>query len=141
MGPAVFKNYFREPEKTAAGFAEEGWHCTGDIGQIMENGALKIMDRCTNMFKLAHSSGAYISPVPLEIICQYHPLVSSMFAYGDSQHAYLVGVVVLEPTHLEEWAKSKGLEDVKEDPNNYPELREHIHKGLEELREKHDLKE
>lgn len=52
-GTTIFKGYFRNPEKTKETFEEDGWLKTGDIGMILPNGALKIVDRLKNIFKLA----------------------------------------------------------------------------------------
>lgn len=45
---AVMKGYFEDPEQTAATFAY-GWHHTGDIGQVDEDGYLYLVDRKKDM--------------------------------------------------------------------------------------------
>lgn len=65
-GPTIMPEYFLLPDKTAETIDEDGWLHTGDIGAIMPNGTLKIVDRKKNIFKL--SNGEYIAPEKLENI-------------------------------------------------------------------------
>ena len=52
-GPSIFEGYYKRPDKTAEAFDEEGWFLTGDVGMIFPNGAVKIIDRSKNIFKLS----------------------------------------------------------------------------------------
>ena len=62
----MFNGYFKNPEKNKKTFDEDGWICSGDDGIILPGGAVKIIDRVKNIFKL--SQGEYIAPEKLENI-------------------------------------------------------------------------
>ncbi len=62
-GPNVMKCYFKNDEANAGLFTEDGWFCTGDIGEITDNG-LKLITRKDRIFKL--SNGEKVIPSDLE---------------------------------------------------------------------------
>ncbi len=52
-GPCMTQGYYKNPEKTAELFDEDGWVRTGDVGKWLPNGTLKIIGRKKNIFKLS----------------------------------------------------------------------------------------
>ena len=63
-GPSIFEGYFRNKELTDSSKTVDGWLHTGDVGEIGPGGALRIIDRIKNHFKL--SQGEYIVSEKLE---------------------------------------------------------------------------
>jgi long-chain acyl-CoA synthetase len=51
-GPSIMSGYFKNPQKTAEAFHGE-WLLSGDVGMVLDNGAVKIIDRAKNIFKLS----------------------------------------------------------------------------------------
>ncbi|GMS93212.1 hypothetical protein PENTCL1PPCAC_15387, partial [Pristionchus entomophagus] len=100
-GPAVTKGYYKDAEKTAELFDEEGFLHTGDIGCIKDNGSLKIIDRKKHIFKLAQ--GEYVAPEKIEQIYTRAPPVQQVYVDGDSLERWLIAVVVPETEVLQEW--------------------------------------
>eukprot|EP01129_Flabellula_baltica_P016886 TRINITY_DN9190_c0_g1_i1.p1 TRINITY_DN9190_c0_g1~~TRINITY_DN9190_c0_g1_i1.p1 ORF type:complete len:729 (+),score=164.84 TRINITY_DN9190_c0_g1_i1:52-2238(+) len=116
-GPNVSRGYYKNPEKTAEDFTEDGWFKTGDIGMWNDNGTLSIIDRKKNIFKL--SQGEYVAVELLEGIYNRGRHTTQLWIYGNSEESTLVGVAVPNPLTIGELAPP-GV-----DPNDLQALCEH----------------
>ncbi len=106
-GPHVFQGYLDDPEKTAEALSDDGWLHTGDIGELDEDGYLKIVDRKKELIITA--GGKNISPANLEAALKAIPLVGQAAAIGDKR-PFVSALVVLDPDTAPVWARQHGLE-------------------------------
>ena len=85
-GPSMMTGYFKNVEKTRDAFQngkwENGWLCSGDVAELRPNGAVKIVDRAKNIFKLAQ--GEYIAPEQMENVFIQSEYVAQIWCHGDS---------------------------------------------------------
>jgi long-chain acyl-CoA synthetase len=108
-GPNVFQGYYKNEEATREAIVD-GWLHTGDIGEIDEDGFIKITGRKKDIIITA--GGKNITPANLENEIKQHPLVSQCVVVGDRK-PYLVALVTLDPEEAVAYAKEHGL---PEDP-------------------------
>ncbi|KAL7718122.1 AMP-dependent synthetase/ligase domain-containing protein [Entamoeba marina] len=102
-GVSLFKGYFKNPELTNEALDDEGWLHTGDVGEWLKDGTLKIIDRCKNLAKLAH--GEYIAPEALESVYSRSSFVECIYVHVDPTKAYPIALIVPNKTRVEQWAK------------------------------------
>ena len=69
-GHSLMKEYFLSPERTKETIDEDGWLHTGDVVEVQPSGAVKIIDRAKNVFKLAHV--CLQIPQLLSPMCPFH---------------------------------------------------------------------
>ncbi|KAJ8386585.1 hypothetical protein AAFF_G00169110 [Aldrovandia affinis] len=137
-GKNVFKGYLKDEDKTAEALDEDGWLHTGDIGKWLPSGALRIIDRKKNIFKLAQ--GEYIAPEKIENVYVRSGPVAQVFVHGDSLQAFLVGIVVPDPDVLPGFAAKLGVEGSMEELCKNEKLKKAILSDLMKLGKEAGLK-
>lgn len=137
-GNTLFSGYYKRPDLTEEVIVD-GWFHTGDIGEWQPNGAMKIIDRKKNIFKL--SQGEYVAVESIENIYLQCPLTTLIWVYGNSFESFLVAVVVPDRGALEDWAVNHLHEavDFKSLCEN-PKARKHILDELNSTAQKHNLR-
>jgi len=106
-GGNVFGGYLGDPEKTIEALDDDGWLHSGDIGEIDDDGYVRIIDRKKELIITA--GGKNISPANLEAALKMIPLVGQAMAIGD-QRPFVSALVVLDPEVAPAWAKAQGIE-------------------------------
>ncbi len=105
--PMMFSGYFKETEKTAEMFDENGWLKTGDLGEIDADGFLKITGRKKEIIVL--SSGKNVAPNLVENYVKENHLISQCFLCGDGK-SYCVAIITLNEVEAKMFAKSNKIE-------------------------------
>ncbi len=95
--PANMLGYYKDAEKTAESFDEDGFLRTGDMGKVDADGYWFITGRVKDLFKT--SKGKYISPVPIEQLLGNHPSTESVCVVGDNMNSPL-GIVMISEERL-----------------------------------------
>ena len=128
-GGQVFAGYWRNDDATAAAKDANGWLHTGDVGEIDDEGFVRITGRKKEI--LVTAGGKNVAPGVLEDRIRAHHLVDQCIVVGDGQ-PFIAALVTIDPETLPAWAeahgKSRKVADLREDP----ELRGEIEAAVEE---------
>ena len=104
----VMPGYRNLAEKNEEAFAEDGWLRTGDIGELDEDGYLKIVDRKKEL--IISAAGKNMSPANIEShLKSASPLVGQAAAIGNGR-PFNTALIVLDPDFAPVWASQNGLE-------------------------------
>jgi long-subunit acyl-CoA synthetase (AMP-forming) len=104
-GPHVFLGYYKDEEATKNALDEAGWLHSGDIGELDEQGFLRVTDRKKEL--LVTSWGKNVAPQPLELKLKQIPVVSQAVVVGDRRN-YLGALVTLDCSRIDAEAKAAG---------------------------------
>ncbi|MFJ7999172.1 AMP-dependent synthetase/ligase [Streptomyces sp. NPDC096310] len=105
--PGVMAGYHGLPEKTVEVLESDGWFHTGDIGELSNDGYLRITDRKKDLIKT--SGGKYIAPAEVEgrfkAVC---PFVSNILVHGADRN-YCTALIALDEPAILGWAAENGM--------------------------------
>ena len=91
-GENVMLGYWNKKKETDE-ILNDGWLHTGDIGEITDEGDLKITDRKKEI--IVNLGGDNISPTKIENILCFHEKIKQSFVFGDKK-TFLVALIVCE---------------------------------------------
>jgi long-chain acyl-CoA synthetase len=107
-GEVVMLGYRGAPEQTAEAIDAAGWLHTGDIGELDEDGYLKIVDRKKEL--IINAAGKNMSPANIEAaIKSASPLIGQACAIGDAR-PYNTALIVLDADFAPLWAAKHDLD-------------------------------
>ncbi len=128
-GINVFKEYWRNPEATAAAF-DGDWFRTGDIGSFDDEGFLTITGRKKEIIVTA--GGKNVAPAVLEDPIRANPIVGQVVVVGD-QKPFIAALITLDPEMLPTWLANNGLPgdmSLKDAAAN-PKVREEVQRAID----------
>jgi len=103
--PCQFYGYLNKPDKTRETIVD-GWVHTGDVGEIDENGQLKITDRMKDIIITA--GGKNITPSLFENELKFSPFVSDAVVIGDKRK-YLSCLIMIDKENVEHFAQTNSV--------------------------------
>ena len=129
-GANTMQGYFKNPEETAETIDQEGWLHTGDIGEVDDEGFLRITDRKKDLIITA--GGKNVAPQHVEQVLRTSHYIGQVVAIGDRKK-FLSAIVTLDPDTVPEWAAQNDLGDLTlEELAVHPKVHELIEMEIEQ---------
>jgi long-chain acyl-CoA synthetase len=120
-----FVGYWRNDGATSEALTPDGWLRTGDIGDLDDEGYLRVTGRKKELIVTA--GGKNVSPAVLEDRIRAHPLVSQCLVVGDGR-PYVACLITLDPEAVRTWLARRNrpadtsLASLADDPDLIAEL-------------------
>jgi long-subunit acyl-CoA synthetase (AMP-forming) len=131
----VMLGYRNSPDKTAEAIDPDGWLHTGDIGEIDDEGFLKIVDRKKEL--IINAAGKNMSPANIEAALKTgSPLIGQAATIGDAK-PYNTALIVLDADFAPQWAAQNGLSGTTlEELATDPKMIEAVQSGVDAANER-----
>ena len=126
-GELLMDGYWRNDEATAEAL-KEGWLHTGDIGDIDDDGFLRITDRKKDIIVM--SGGDNVSPARIEGFLTMEAEIHQAMVLGDKR-PHLVAILVPDEEFLAEFARKHDREPAALDDD--PDLRTALSEAVERV--------
>ncbi|MBV9311041.1 MAG: AMP-binding protein, partial [Solirubrobacterales bacterium] len=127
-GPNVFREYWRNEEATNDTIDSEGWLHTGDVGDLDDEGYLKITGRKKDIIITA--GGKNLTPSNIENDLKQSRFISQAVMYGDRK-PYPVALITLDEEEIVPWAKENDLPEELGELAESDKVQELIQKELD----------
>jgi long-chain acyl-CoA synthetase len=128
-GGQVFAGYWRNEEATSGVLDRDGWFHTGDVGEIDEEGFVRITGRMKEI--LVTAGGKNVAPSLLEDRVRAHPLVGQCLVVGDGQ-PFIAALVTIDPEAFADWAAANDKTGTVSDHVDDPDLLAEIQRAVDD---------
>jgi long-chain acyl-CoA synthetase len=129
QGGQVFAGYWGNEEATREALDPQGWFHTGDVGEVDEEGFVRITGRKKEI--LVTAGGKNVAPAVLEDRLRAHALVSQCMVVGDGQ-PFIAALITIDPDSFPAWAESHGKKGSVEDLVDDPDLRAEVEQAVDD---------
>jgi long-chain acyl-CoA synthetase len=130
--PGVFKGYFKNPEATSETL-KDGWLHSGDVGELDEDGYLKITDRLKDI--IVTSGGKNITPQYIENKLKFSPFINDAVVIGD-RRKFLSSLVMIDEDNVFKYAQDNKIQfSTYKDLTNSPEIIKLIQEEVDKVNE------
>ncbi len=128
--PSVFKGYYKNPEATAETI-QDGWLYSGDVGEIDEDGYLKITDRKKDIIVTA--GGKNITPQYIENKLKFSPYINDAVVIGD-QRKFISALIMIDEDNVVKFAQDQKVQfSTYKDLTQSPEINKLIQKEVSDV--------
>jgi long-chain acyl-CoA synthetase len=128
-GGQVFAGYWNNEAATTETLDRDGWFHTGDVGEVDDEGFVRITGRKKEI--LVTAGGKNVAPAVLEDRLRAHHLISQCIVVGDGE-PYIAALVTIDPDALAPWAQAHGKSSKVADLVDDPELRAEVEIAVED---------
>jgi long-chain acyl-CoA synthetase len=128
-GDLVFQGYWNNEAATAEVLDADGWFHSGDLGELDDDGYLRITGRKKEIIVTA--GGKNVAPAVLEDRLRAHPLVSQTVVVGDGK-PFIAALVTIDEEAWPKWLSTNGkpadatVADLREDETLRKEVQQAV---------------
>jgi long-chain acyl-CoA synthetase len=127
-GGQVFSGYWGNDDATSDVLSEDGWLATGDLGEIDDEGFVRVTGRKREL--LVTVGGKTVAPSGLEDAVRAHPLVSQCLVVGDGR-PFIGALVTLDADAVASWAQAQGRSGGVAELVDDQDLRDQVQEGVD----------
>jgi long-chain acyl-CoA synthetase len=128
-GGQVFAGYWGDEAATAQALDRNGWFHTGDVGEVDDEGFVRITGRKKEIIVTA--GGKNVAPAVLEDRLRAHALVDQCLVVGDGQ-PFIGALVTIDRETFPAWAEQHGKGDDLSRQVDDPDLVAAIQEAVDE---------
>ena len=128
-GKVVFPGYWHNDTATTETFTADGWYQSGDLGELDDEGFLRITGRKKELIVTAN--GKNVAPAVLEDRIRMHALISQCMVVGDGR-PFVAALITIDAEVFGPWKERHGkpadatIADLRDDPDLLAEVQEAV---------------